>query len=69
MLYLKYISIYLFVGLIIMVILDIMHKMVEDVIDDEFKEGYTNWERIYIMVMWPVFTYSLISQIIKDKQN
>lgn len=52
-----------------MVILDIMHKMVEDVIDDEFKEGYTNWERIYIMAMWPVFTYSLISQIIKDKQN
>jgi len=38
-----------------MVILDIMHAIVKHLIDDEFKEGYKNWERIYIILTWPYF--------------
>jgi len=50
-----------------MVILDILHRLVKDVVDDEFKEGYTNWERIYVILTWPTFMFSLIKSIIKNK--
>lgn len=51
-----------------MVILDVMHKMVEDVVDEEFKSGYTNVERFYIILLWPPFMYSLIKTIINNRQ-
>ena len=50
-----------------MVILDILHRLVKDVVDEEFKEGYENWERIYIILTWPIFMFSLIRSIIKNK--
>lgn len=67
--YLYYIAVYLGIGAIFMLILDILHNMVKDVIDDDFKEGYKNWERIYIILTWPAFIFSLIKTSISSKQN
>lgn len=64
---LYYITTYLGIGTLIMVILDILHRLVKDVVDEEFKEGYENWERIYIILTWPIFMFSLIRSIIKNK--
>lgn len=65
-----YTSIYIIIGAIFMAILDILHRMVRNVIDDEFKNGYENWERIYIILTWPVFMFSVIREIIiKNKQK
>lgn len=50
-----------------MVILDLLHRLVKDQVDEEFKEGYVNWERIYIILTWPTFMFSLIRSIIKNK--
>lgn len=53
-----------------MAILDILHRMVRNVIDDEFKNGYENWERIYIILTWPIFIFSVVREIIvKNKQK
>jgi hypothetical protein len=61
---------YLAVGAIFMLILDLLHRMVINKIDEEFKEGYQNWERIYIIFTWPFFLYSVIKEIvIKSKQK
>lgn len=67
--FIYYILIYLGVGSILMLILDVLHSIVKDVVDEEFKEGYQNWERIYIISTWPVFMFSLIKSIIFNKQN
>lgn len=64
---LYYIATYLGIGAIIMVILDLLHRLVKDQVDEEFKEGYVNWERIYIILTWPTFIFSLIRSIIKNK--
>lgn len=64
---LYYIATYLCIGSIIMVILDLLHRLVKDQVDEEFKEGYVNWERIYIILTWPTFMFSLIRSIIKNK--
>lgn len=66
---LYYISIYLIVGTAIMLTLDFLHRMVKDQVDEEFRDGYENWERIYIILTWPIFTLSIIRGIIKDKQR
>ena len=64
---LYYITIYLAIGTGIMIILDLLHRLVKDQVDEEFKEGYLNWERIYIILTWPTFMFSLIRSIIKNK--
>lgn len=65
-----YTSIYFIIGAIFMAILDILHRMVRNVIDDEFKNGYENWERIYIILTWPIFIFSVVREIIvKNKQK
>jgi len=64
---LYYIATYLGIGATIMVILDLLHRLVKDQVDEEFKEGYVNWERIYIILTWPTFIFSLIRSIIKNK--
>jgi hypothetical protein len=64
---LYYITIYLAIGTGIMIILDLLHRLVKDQVDEEFKEGYVNWERIYIILTWPTFMFSLIISIIKNK--
>jgi len=60
---------YLAVGAIFMLILDLLHRMVINKIDEEFKEGYKNWERIYIIFTWPFFLYSVIKEIVISKNN
>lgn len=52
-----------------MLTLDFLHRMVKDQVDEEFRDGYENWERIYIILTWPIFTLSIIRGIIKDKQR
>lgn len=66
---LYYISIYLIIGTAIMLVLDFLHRMVKDQVDEEFKDGYQNWERIYIILTWPIFTFGIARSIIKDKQR
>jgi len=60
---------YLAVGTIFMLVLDILHRMVINKIDEEFKEGYKNWERIYIICTWPFFLYSVIKEIVISKKQ
>ena len=60
---------YLAVGAIFMLILDLLHRMVINKIDEEFKEGYKNWERIYIIFTWPFFLYSVIKEIVISKKQ
>lgn len=64
-----YTSIYFIIGAIFMAILDILHRMVRNVIDDEFKNGYENWERIYIILTWPVFIFSVVREIILNNKQ
>jgi len=61
----NYIEIYLIIGTILMAILDITFNRVKSMLDDEFKEGYTNLERVYVIIMWPIFLYNLIKEILK----
>ena len=61
----NYIEIYLIIGTILMAILDITFNRVKSMIDDEFKEGYTNLERVYVIIVWPIFLYNLIKEILK----
>ena len=63
---LSYIGIYLLIGAIIMAVLDILHYFVKGAVDDEFKDGYKNWERVYIIATWPVFTFTVLKEIIKS---
>ena len=51
-----------------MLVLDILHRLVRDHVDEEFKGGYTNLERLYIIFVWPTFTYGLIKTYIKTKK-
>ena len=67
--FLYYSSIYLIIGTVFMVILDFLHKMVVNQLDDEFKKGYQNWERIYIILTWPIFIYSVTKEIIKANKQ
>lgn len=65
-----YASIYLISGAVFMLVLDLLHRMVIHHLDDEFKTGYKNWERIYIILTWPVFIYTVVKDIISSrKQN
>ncbi len=61
----NYIEIYLIIGTILMAILDITFNRVKSILDDEFKEGYTNLERVYVIILWPIFLYNLIKEILK----
>jgi hypothetical protein len=61
----NYIGIYLIIGTILMAILDITFNRVKSMLDDEFKEGYTNLERVYVIIVWPIFLYNLIKEILK----
>lgn len=63
----KYGSTYLIIGTCLMLVLDLMHRQVKHLIDEEFKEGYANWERLYIIFMWPVFLIGLVREIFKAK--
>lgn len=61
----NYIEIYLIIGTILMAILDITFNRVKSILDDEFKKGYTNLERVYVIILWPIFLYNLIKEILK----
>jgi len=66
----KYASIYLLIGAAIMIILDVMHSVVKHLVDDEFKEGYSNWERAYIIFTWPYFLIGFFRSFKnKDEEN
>ena len=53
-----------------MIILDVMHSVVKHLVDDEFKEGYSNWERAYIIFTWPYFLIGFFRSFKnKDEEN
>ena len=54
----SYITTYLLIGAVIMLILDLMHNAVRDQIPEDIP-GYTNLERVYIVLVWPGFLYGL----------
>lgn len=64
-----YASIYLIIGGVFMLALDILHRIVIRHLDDEFKSGYKNWERLYIILTWPTFIYSVIKGIIVNNKQ
>ena len=64
----NYIGIYLAIGTVIMLILDITFSKVKDMIPEEFQVGYTNPERVYIIFVWPIFSYNLIKSVIKGNK-
>ena len=64
-----YISIYVLIGAVFMAILDLLHRMVRNHLDEDFKKGYENWERIYIIFTWPAFVYSVIKEIIINSKQ
>ena len=67
--YLYYTSIYLIIGTVFMLLLDFLHRMVRHELHDDFKHGYQNWERIYIILTWPIFIYSVIKEIVKARKQ
>lgn len=64
-----YISVYVLIGAVFMAILDILHRMVKNHLHDDFKNGYENWERVYIIFTWPAFIYSVIKEIITSNKQ
>ena len=54
------------VGVGLMSLLDFMYNRVKDLVDEEFKNGYNNWERIYIIAVWPVFLVSLLREMFRS---
>jgi hypothetical protein len=63
-----YLSTYLLIGLVFMGILDLFHNYIEKNKPDMVShEGYTNLDRIIIILGWPLFIFSLISTIITNK--
>ena len=66
MIYIYYASIYLMVGVGLMAVLDFMYNRVKDLVDEEFKNGYNNWKRIYIIAVWPFFLVSLLREMFRS---
>ena len=68
---LNYIQIYLGIGLVLMILLDLMQRNVEKMVDEnEFKElKWNNNERIYMVLMWPFIVIGLIEILIKSNSN
>lgn len=54
----SYITTYVVIGTVIMVLLDLMHQAVKDEIPEDV-QAYTNLERVYVILVWPVFLYGL----------
>ena len=66
---LRYATFYLLIGAGFMLLLDVLHRLVRHQLHDEFKPGYQNWERIYIILTWPIFIWTITSQIIKERKQ
>jgi len=56
--FIYYLTFYLGIGGLLMVILDLMHAAVKHELPDDIN-SYTNGERLYVIVAWPVFLYGL----------
>lgn len=55
---LNYISIYLLVGVILMIFFDwVNRKLIDDGYDEENLGHFNNLERVYVILLWP---YSLL---------
>lgn len=46
-----------------MLVLDLMHQGIRSAVDDETfeKNRYTNTERLYVVLLWPLVIYSLLT--------
>jgi Trk-type K+ transport system membrane component len=58
-----YAQIYLGLGIFFMLVLDLMHQGIKNAVDDETfeKNRYTNAERLYVVFLWPIVIYSLLT--------
>jgi hypothetical protein len=64
-------EIYFAVGLVSMLLLDLMHYATKDVqSESEYsKNAFTNIERLYVIVVWPIVLTSFIFQLAKVKND
>jgi Trk-type K+ transport system membrane component len=58
-----YAQIYLGLGIFFMLVLDLMHQGTKNAVDSETfeKNRYTNSERLYVVLLWPIVIYSLLT--------
>jgi len=52
--WLQIISIYMLIGLVNTFVIDWWHNLLVKITKDGF-EQYTNWERVVLIVLWPVY--------------
>ena len=65
------IQIYLLIGLVLMLLFDLMHYATRRIVPEEVynETRYTNPERVYTIVLWPIVLYTLAIAIIKSKRS
>jgi hypothetical protein len=68
---LNLISIYGLIGLGITAFSDYIHYLTKDYVDEETyeKNTLTNWDRILMVSLWPLFTLLIIKEIIFAKKK
>lgn len=65
------IQVYLLIGLVLMLMFDLMHYATRRIVPEEVynETRYTNPERVYTIVLWPIVLYTLMIAIIKSKRS
>lgn len=68
---LKYITLYLTVGFIILIVLDLMHRSTKSFTtpEDYQKNAYNNIERLYVTVAWPLILLGLLTALFNPRQD
>lgn len=51
----KFITYYFLIGTLSLMILDYMVTKVAKALD---KETFTNWERVMVLLLWPIYTFT-----------
>jgi len=61
---LNYITIYFVTGMLFMLLLDVMHNKIKHLLEGDTKLSYTNFERIYVIIAWPLILFFVIKNLI-----
>lgn len=54
-----------------MLILDVLHRFTKNLVEEEAFENmrYTNYERVYAIIAWPILLIGTIIAMIKGSRN